>query len=64
MRIFTYGIEDIKMDAVRWRFGKADYIDVTPQYQDILALCADIVLVLVLGSGQGADLLMTDLLVF
>ena len=45
MRIFTYGIEDIKMDAVRWRFGKADYIDVTPQYQDILALCADIVLV-------------------
>ena len=45
MRIFTYGIEDIKMDAVRWRFGKADYIDVTPQYQDRLALCADIVLV-------------------
>lgn len=45
MRIFTYGIEEIKMDAIRWRFGKADYCDVTSQYQDILALCVDAVIV-------------------
>ena len=27
MRIFTYGIEDRRMDAVRWHFGKAEYLD-------------------------------------
>ena len=41
MKIFTYGIEKIKLDALRWHFGKADYIDTTLQYQDILAMCAD-----------------------
>lgn len=41
MKIFTYGIEEIKLDALRWHFGKADYIDTTLQYQDILAMCAD-----------------------
>ena len=45
MRVFTYGIE--KMDAIKHRFGNADYFDVTPQYQDILALCVDIVVIAV-----------------
>jgi len=44
MRIFTYGFSEENMEIVRKYFGEADYIDVTPQYQDILALCADIVL--------------------
>jgi len=47
MKAFTYGIEDRKMDAIRWHFGKAEYMDTTPQYQDILATCADIVIVAV-----------------
>ena len=45
MRVFTYGIKKEKMDIVRHKFGAADYFDVTPQYQDILALCADIVVI-------------------
>lgn len=45
MRIFTYGIEDRRMDAVRWHFGKAEYLDTTSQYQDILALYADKVVI-------------------
>ena len=47
MRVFTYGIEANKMDAIRWTFGKAEYIDVTDAYQDILALCADVVIMAV-----------------
>lgn len=47
MKIFTYGIDDGKMDAIRWKFGRAEYIDVTDAYQDILALCADIVIMAV-----------------
>lgn len=47
MRVFTYGIEENKMDAIRWTFGKAEYIDVTGAYQDILALCADVVIIAV-----------------
>ena len=47
MRVFTYGIEANKMDAIRWAFGKAEYIDVTDAYQDILALCADVVIMAV-----------------
>lgn len=45
MKIFTYGIDDRKMDSIRWRFGRAEYIDTTMQYQDILALCADVVVI-------------------
>lgn len=44
MRVFTYGIDANKMDAIKWTFGKAEYVDVTGAYQDILALCADIVI--------------------
>lgn len=47
MRVFTYGIKKEKMDAIKRRFGTADYFDVTPQYQDILALCVDIVVIAV-----------------
>lgn len=47
MRVFTYGIKKEKMDAIKPRFGTADYFDVTPQYQDILALCVDIVVIAV-----------------
>lgn len=47
MRIFTYGIEERKMDAIRWHFGRAEYIDTTSKYQDILALCADAVIIAV-----------------
>jgi len=47
MRVFTYGIEENKMDAIRWKFGKAEYVDVTDAYQDILALCADVVIMVV-----------------
>lgn len=45
MIIFTYGIEDSKMDAVRGHFGKAEYLDTTSQYQDIMALYADKVVI-------------------
>lgn len=34
MRVFTYGIEANKMDAIRWTFGKAEYIDVTAEELD------------------------------
>lgn len=44
MKVFTYGIEESMLNAIRWKFGKAEYLDVTVQYQDILALCADIVI--------------------
>lgn len=47
MKIFTLGIDEGKMDAIRWKFGRAEYIDVTDAYQEILALCADIVIIAV-----------------
>lgn len=45
MKVFVYGCRILDMDAIRWHFGKNDYIDVTNQYQDILALNADMVLI-------------------
>lgn len=45
MRIFTYGIKECRMGGVRKKFGEAKYIDVTEQYQDIIALCADVVVI-------------------
>ncbi len=45
MKVFVYGCRILDMDAIRWHFGKNEYIDVTNQYQDILALNADMVLV-------------------
>lgn len=45
MRIFTYGIEECNMGGVRKKFGEAKYIDVTEQYQDVIALCADVVVI-------------------
>ena len=44
MKLFTYGFNRVQMDAIRWHFGKEEYIDVTEQYQDILALNADMFL--------------------
>ena len=35
------------MDVIKHRFGTADYFDVTSRYQDILALCVDIVVIAV-----------------
>lgn len=45
MKVFVYGFREIDMDSIRWHFGKNEYIDVTEQYQDILALCSDMVIV-------------------
>lgn len=45
MKVFVYGCRILDMDAIRWHFGKNEYIDVTNQYQDVLALNADMVLV-------------------
>ena len=45
MKIFTYKIDDKFMKAIRWHFGEAKYIDVSKRYQDILALCTDIVVI-------------------
>ena len=47
MRVFTYGMKKEEMDAIKHRFGTADYFDVTSRYQDILALCVDIVVIAV-----------------
>ena len=45
MKVFVYGFREIDMDSIRWHFGKNEYIDVTEKYQDILALCSDMVIV-------------------
>ena len=45
MIIFTYGIEKSLLDILQRYFGEAEYFDVTEQYQDILALCADVVVI-------------------
>lgn len=45
MTIFTYGIEKSLLDILQRYFGEAEYFDVTEQYQDILALCADVVVI-------------------
>ena len=42
MTIFTYGIEKSLLEVLQHYFGEAEYFDVTEQYQDILALCADV----------------------
>ena len=42
-KIFTYGFKDI--EPLRWKFGEAEYLDVTSQYQDIMALPNDMVIV-------------------
>lgn len=43
--IFVYGFEKYQMAAIRWRFGEANYVDVTPLYQDILAMNAEVVVI-------------------
>lgn len=30
MKVFVYGCGILAMDAIRWHFGKNEYIDVTP----------------------------------
>lgn len=45
MKIFTYGIEKGLLEILQHYFGEAEYFDVTEQYQDILALCADVVVI-------------------
>ena len=45
MTIFTYGIEKSLLEVLQHYFGEAEYFDVTEQYQDILALCADVVVI-------------------
>ncbi len=27
MKLFTYGFNRVQMDAIRWHFGKEEYID-------------------------------------
>ena len=58
MKLFTYGFNRVQMDAIRWHFGKEEYIDVTEQYQDILALNADMVIVsLEFGKSEEIDVI-------
>jgi len=45
MTIFTYGIKSQHMAGIKSRFGESEYIDVSDQYQDILAMKAEIVLI-------------------
>ena len=45
MKVFVYGFSAVDLDTIRWHLGNNEYIDVTRQYQDILALNADIVIV-------------------
>lgn len=46
IRIFTYGISKDLKKKIRKKYGMdATIVDVTEQYQDILACCADIVVV-------------------
>ena len=45
MRVFTYGVEDRYINGLKRKFGAAEYVDVTEQYQDIMALNADVVIV-------------------
>lgn len=45
MKIFVYAMDKADMPAIRWHFGKAEYIDVTEEYRDILALCADKIII-------------------
>lgn len=52
MKIFTYGIEPKHMGGIKNRFGEAEYIDVSGQYQDILAMNAEIVLMNTDNTGS------------
>lgn len=45
MKVFVYGFSKVDMELIRWHFGNNEYIDVTEQYQDILALNADMIIV-------------------
>lgn len=45
MKVFTYGFDKLQMEDIRWHFGKEEYIDVTFQYQDIMAMDADMIIV-------------------
>lgn len=45
MHVFTYGVEKRYVDGIKRRFGAAEYVDVTGQYQDIMALNADVVII-------------------
>ncbi len=45
MKAFVYGFDEKQLEEIQRIFGNITYIDVTNQYQDILACCADIVLI-------------------
>lgn len=45
MRVFTYGVEERYIDGIKRKFGAAEYVNVTEQYQDIIALNADVVII-------------------
>ena len=45
-RVFIYGFDEYAAQLAKDFYGRdVDVVDVTPQYQDILALCADVVIV-------------------
>lgn len=45
MKIFVYGIDTQYAEILCRKFGTGEYVDVTVCYQDILALCADVVVI-------------------
>ena len=45
MTVFIYGFYENEMEAIRWHIGRADYVDVSDQFEDILALKAEIVVI-------------------
>lgn len=45
MTVFTYGFYESEMEAIRWHIGRADYVDVSDQFEDILALKAEIIVI-------------------
>ena len=45
MKIFTYGIDENLHKNIRKYFRESEVVDVSEQYQDILALSADIVII-------------------
>ena len=45
MKVFVYGIAKSLFATLRCYFGEGEYIDITSCYQDILALCAYVVVI-------------------
>lgn len=45
MKIFTIGFTGYQLEIIRWKYGEGEYLDVTDNCTDVIALVSDMVII-------------------